>query len=57
MSDYSDLITELSNPIRIKILYMLNKKAATLTDIAENLGDISKYLQGYFFLLFICCTY
>lgn len=42
MSEYSDLISELSNPIRIKILFMLNEKAATLTDIAEKLGEISK---------------
>ncbi len=42
MSEYSDLISELSNPVRIKILFMLTEKAATLTDIAEKLGDISK---------------
>ncbi|MHA1671309.1 MAG: ArsR family transcriptional regulator [Promethearchaeota archaeon] len=42
MSEYSNLISELSNPIRIKILFMLNEKATTLTDIAEKLGNISK---------------
>lgn len=42
MSEYSDLISELSNPINVKILFMLNQKAATLTYIANKLGDISK---------------
>ena len=42
MSEYSDLILELSNPISVKILFMLNEKAATLTYIADKLGDISK---------------
>ena len=42
MSDYSDLISELSNPIRIKILLLLNENPATLTNIAEKIGDISK---------------
>jgi len=42
MKEYSDLISELSNPIRIKILFLLYENAATLTSITENLGDISK---------------
>ncbi|MHA1148637.1 MAG: ArsR family transcriptional regulator [Promethearchaeota archaeon] len=40
MSD--DLISELSNPIRIKILFLLKKEALTLTTIAEEVGKISK---------------
>ena len=42
MSDYSDLISELSNPIRIKILFLLNENPATLTNVSETIGDISK---------------
>jgi len=42
MNQYSDLISELSNPISFKILFMFNEKAATLTYIAEKFGDISK---------------
>ncbi|MFW9880473.1 MAG: ArsR family transcriptional regulator [Candidatus Thorarchaeota archaeon] len=42
MSEYSDLISELSNPIRIKILFLLNENPATLTNIAEKIDDISK---------------
>ena len=42
MCEYSDLISELSNPIRIKILFLLSEKPVTLTNIAETIGDISK---------------
>lgn len=42
MSDYSDLLSELSNRIRIKILFMLKEGIYSLTEIAEHIGDISK---------------
>lgn len=42
MSDYSDLLTELSNHTRIHILFLLKNESKTLTNIAESLNDISK---------------
>ncbi len=42
MKEYSNLISILTNPIRIKILFLLYETASTLTNIAENLGDVSK---------------
>lgn len=37
----SDLISEISNPIRIKILFLLYEKNATLTELTKKIGNIS----------------
>jgi len=42
MIEYADLISELSNPIRIKILNLLNENPLILTNITNEIDDVSK---------------
>jgi DNA-binding transcriptional ArsR family regulator len=45
MNDYSALITELSNPTRIKLLLLLDDQKATSSELTKRVGGISSFIR------------
>ncbi len=39
--EYSKIFSEISNPIRIKLLLILNEKKSTISELKDEIGDIS----------------